>query len=402
LVLDTFLDRVDDAVFAAAVHHLVQSTTTTTAPPVVRNDRIDLLRGLAILLVVIHHLALRIPLGPGPVGALLPKRIIDGFCFHGYEAVFVFFVISGFLITSNALTEWGPLARIGVRAFYSRRFARIVPCLLALLLVLSVLELSGAQDYVIRRPTQSLPGALAAAGGFYLNWYEGRTGYLPGGWDVLWSLSIEEVFYLGFPIACLLLRPQWVLAIALALLGISLPWTHAALAGNEVWQEKAYLPGMAAIATGVLAAMLAAITRPRNPGWNSALGLLGSVGCLAIFFADDFIWTALRDGELLVLTLSTACLLVTFRWGQREQAQTQWRATQWLRGLGRRSYEIYLTHMFVIYALVRAFHASEADMKWGVLCYPVAVLVSWALGSVVDRGLSTPCNRWLRKRFAAQ
>jgi len=372
-----------------------------------RNGRIDLLRGVSILLVVIHHLALRISLGSGPLGAVLPKRVIDGFCFHGYEAVFVFFVLSGFLITSNVLTSCGRLEHINVLEFYGRRFARIVPCLLALLLVLSLLELLGAPDYVIRRPGQSLPGALAAAGGFYLNWYEGHTGYLPGGWDVLWSLSIEEVFYIGFPIACLLLRAQWLLAICLSLLGISLPWTHAALAGNEIWQEKAYLPGMAAIATGVLAAMLAASLRPQRSSWGAALMLLGSVGCGAILFADDVLWRALRDGELLVLTLSTACMAIAFRWQQLQRSadavlpSEPWRATRWICSFGRRSYEIYLTHMFVVYALVRAFHASGSNLNFGILWYPAAVVLSWILGTLVDRGLSAPCNGWLRKRFSA-
>ena len=56
----------------------------------------------------------------------------------------VFFILSGFLITNHALLRWGALARIDARAFYARRFARIVPCLLALVVVLSALDLAGA------------------------------------------------------------------------------------------------------------------------------------------------------------------------------------------------------------------------------------------------------------------
>jgi peptidoglycan/LPS O-acetylase OafA/YrhL len=130
--------------------------------------------------------------------------------------------------------------------------------------------------------------------------------------------------------------------------------------------------------------------------------LLGGIGCLAIVFADDLVWRALRDDEMLVLTLSAACLVIAFRWQQLERPQEPLPGTKWLCGCGRLSYEIYLTHMFIVYALVRWFHQSGADMKWGFLLYPMAVVFSWALGKLVDRGLSTPCNQWLRRRFHAE
>ena len=181
-----------------------------------RNQGIDLLRGFSILLVIVHHIALRIPLKHGWLSQFLPGNLLSAFVYNGYEAVFLFFVISGFLITGNALRRWGSLASIDVRAFYVRRGARILPCLILLMLVLSALHGFGASDYTITREGQSLPRALLAVAGLHLNWYEGTTGYLPGNWDVLWSLSIEEVFYLGFPLACLLIRRKAVLWALLA------------------------------------------------------------------------------------------------------------------------------------------------------------------------------------------
>ncbi|MGH8371080.1 MAG: acyltransferase family protein, partial [Gammaproteobacteria bacterium] len=221
---------------------------------VARNQGIDLLRGLSILLVIFNHIGLRIPLTHTALTSLLPRSLLHTLNYEGYEAVFIFFVISGFLITTNSLRRWHNLQSIDFKAFYARRFARIVPCLLSLVVVLSVLDLLGVQDYVIKHVDQSLHGAIFSALGLYLNWYEGHTGYLPGNWDVLWSLSIEEVFYIGFPIVCLLSRRTWILVPLLVVLAMSLPVTHAMLTGNEVWQEKAYLPGMAAIAMGVLGA----------------------------------------------------------------------------------------------------------------------------------------------------
>ncbi len=205
--------------------------------PTRRNPGIDLLRGLSILFVILNHIGLRIPLKKTALADVLPPWFLSRLNYNGYEAVFVFFVISGFLIAGNALQRWGGLERIDLRAFYARRFARIVPCLLVLVAVLAVLHLLAVPDYTISRPGQSLPGAIWAVIGLHLNWSEGRTGYLPGNWDVLWSLSIEEVFYIGFPLICLLTRRRWVLVSLLTLLALSMPWTHAALHDNEIPSE---------------------------------------------------------------------------------------------------------------------------------------------------------------------
>jgi len=125
-----------------------------------RNTAIDGLRGVCIVLVVLHHLALRIPLHETFLGAYVPRRILNGLGYNGYEAVFVFFVISGFLITWHSMRRWGSLANIDLRGFYVRRVSRILPSLLLLLLVLCALHLAGVSGYVIDGPTQSLGGAL--------------------------------------------------------------------------------------------------------------------------------------------------------------------------------------------------------------------------------------------------
>jgi peptidoglycan/LPS O-acetylase OafA/YrhL len=364
-----------------------------------RNPGIDLLRGLSILLVVLHHIGLRIPLKHGILADYVPVFVLNALNYNGYESVFVFFVISGFLITGNALQRWGSLHRVDAAAFYARRFARIAPCLLALLVVLSVLHVSGVHDYVIQRQGQTLPRALLAALGLHLNWYEGHYGYLPGNWDVLWSLSIEEVFYLGFPLACLLVRRTWMLALMLAVLALSLPWTHAILADNEVWQEKAYLPGMAAIATGVLGALIARRWRPGQAWVTRTWVEAGSLGIAAIYLIEPWLWPTLRDACLLLLTVSVMCVLIGLQWRQGAGAWRPWRGFNWLRSFGRLSYEIYLSHMFVVTATVRLFHLSGADMKWGLLWYVPAVPLCWLLGDVVARVISQPSERWIRARL---
>lgn len=362
----------------------------------VRNQGIDLLRGISILLVILNHIGLRIPLAKTTLVAFVPRRFLSALNFNGYEAVFVFFVISGFLITGNSLRRWPQLERIDLYGFYARRFARIVPCLLLLVLTLSILDLADAPDYVITHANQSLSGAVSAALGLYLNWYEGQTGYLPGNWDVLWSLSIEEVFYIGFPLLCLLSRRRRVLVPLLCVLALSLPVTHALITGNEIWQEKAYLPGMGAIATGVLGALLVARVNvsPRRTGVT--LCAVGTAGLMAILFAGDVVWTALRDGYLLVLTGSVLCLLLGFHWREGQGAVVQWHGLGWLRLFGRYSYEIYLTHMFVVYAAVRLFRGAGSHFGSGYLWYVPILIACAVLGIAVGRIVSTPADRALR------
>jgi peptidoglycan/LPS O-acetylase OafA/YrhL len=88
---------------------------------------IDLLRGLCIVAVVLHHINLRIHFRDSSLGQLLGPAANRALFWNGYYGVRMFFVISGFLITSWALKRWGMLSQLNVRQFYQMRFARIMP-----------------------------------------------------------------------------------------------------------------------------------------------------------------------------------------------------------------------------------------------------------------------------------
>jgi peptidoglycan/LPS O-acetylase OafA/YrhL len=366
---------------------------SATSSALSRNAGIDLLRGVSILLVVLHHVGLRIPLQRTALAEVVPVRVLKALIYNGYESVMMFFVVSGFLIATNVVRRWGSLGSIQPRAFYLRRGARIIPCLGLLVAVLSLLHLAGVRDYVISRAGQSLPRAIASAALLHLNWYEGHTGYLPGGWDVLWSLSIEEAFYLAFPVLCWLLRRDWMLAPPLALLALSLPLARAALRANEVWQEKAYLPGMGAIAAGVLGAILVARV-PRPARWaRFGIGGLGVAGIVLVLFIEDILWPVLGEGTVLLLTTAATFTVVACYWrGDDDQPAVRW-GLGWVRSFGRLSYEIYLTHMFVVFAVLRLWRAWGENLPYGFAWYAVVAPGSWALGWAVSRFISVPCER---------
>ena len=128
-----------------------------------RIDQIDVLRGLSILAVIVHHINLRIRIERTELGAHLPKLVVQDLGWNGYNGVIVFFAVSGFLITSMSLRRWKTLPAIRLREFYRLRFARIAPCLIALLAVLSALHLLGIRWYTIDPQRASLPRSLLAA-----------------------------------------------------------------------------------------------------------------------------------------------------------------------------------------------------------------------------------------------
>jgi len=137
---------------------------------------------------------------------------------------------------------------------------------------------------------------------------------------------------------------------------------------------------------------------PRR-SFATALCLAGWAGLGSILFIEDVLWDALADATLLVLTFSIACLLAGLHWRERLGASRPLPGFGWLRSFGRLSYEIYLTHMFVVYGAVRLFRASGGDISHGWLWYLPAVLLCWLLGATVERYLSAPCERWLRARL---
>jgi len=167
---------------------------------------LDSLRALAVLAVFASHV------GWGPLVG-------------GWIGVGIFFVLSGFLITSILLTEFRRTGTIALRRFYLRRLLRLYPALLAMLgfcaLFAPVFGDGGtAAGYLFT----------AASTGLYLqDFVAGITGQAHGGFLHTWSLAVEEQFYLLWPpVLILALRRRWSIA-ACALGGGLVSWLLLAL-----------------------------------------------------------------------------------------------------------------------------------------------------------------------------
>lgn len=363
-----------------------------------RLDGVDLLRGLAILFVLMNHVNMRLLSADVPYTKALPVQLVSSLVWNGQRGVQIFFAVSGFLITSTTLRRWDSLALVSIRAFYQMRFARIAPLLVVLLAILSALHFAHIRHFVVPQKTGGLGRALLAALTFHVNVLEARRGYLPGNWDILWSLSVEEMFYIFFPLICGLFGRGKLLVTLLVGFVILGPFGRTWLAhGNEVWREYSYLGGMDAISLGCLTAIFIAKRRLTR----SVVATLVSVGTLVVGFSLCFSLTADRWGlsrtglDMTVLAAGT-CMLIA------AAAQARWRSPRLLRPLlklGQRSYEVYLTHMFLVFALFQIFVAIGAPMIGVPALFLVVILLSGFLGEVVARFYSEPANRFLRERW---
>lgn len=361
-----------------------------------RYDVIDLLRGLAILLVVVRHVQLRIPFEKANFLASIPDQILSAIFMSGNEGVRIFFVISGFLITMNSLNRHSDLNNLDARKFYLFRFARIAPCLIALLIILTALHFLGVKGYVISSKF-SYSEALFSAMTFHLNWLEGQKGYLPAAWDVLWSLSVEEVFYLAFPIVCFATRSKRALYFVLIALIFIGPLNRFFLEGNKIWQTKAYLSCMDSIAMGCLVALIShkATLSKLSTNCLSAIGMLIVVFVLMV--KRDSSFNVLGELYLFktLLSVGVGLLLIS---SVRQTMQPFLRNFLSPVALyGRLSYEVYLTHVFVVFSGVALYRKYQVSLDHSLLWLIAIVLISGLLGYIVERFFSKPMNLWIRK-----
>lgn len=363
------------------------------AEPRARRADVQGLRAVAVLMVVAFHADLPVP--------------------GGFTGVDVFFVVSGFVITGLIKREVGSPAGFSLVRFYSRRARRLLPALALLISVVAVLSLvlespAGAQQVTTRT------GVAAALSVANLEIYRSTGGYFDGpaaGNPLLhtWSLSVEEQFYVVFPLILFLLlrfasRAQHrllrlgstvavLLGLALAsyllavylvgggrLPGISLPAQFAFYASpTRGWEF---------VAGAVIALLAGALARvPRYVGL--VLGATGAVLLAAACWRVSDT-SSVPAAAALVPVAGTSALIA----GGTVYASVVTRAlsARWLVALGDMSYSVYLWHWPMIVFARRLFPSSPYAPVAGAA---VGFAVAWWAFHHVENPIRT------RQRAAA-
>lgn len=367
-----------------------------------RNPRIDLLRGLSILLVLLHHFNIAYSLKDTMLSAVFGWDAVHAVVRNGNYGVTMFFVISGYLITTHAQRRWSGLSGINPWAFYGLRIARILPCLVLLLLIVDGLAWAGLAIFQNHAPDGKLVSLWLvnlASLTFWMNVLIGRDGWVNYPLGVLWSLSVEEVFYLSFPLLCLTLRREGRLLGfwgAIILIGPLYRFTHQ---GDEGGFLYAYFACFDGIAIGCCAALLAR----RIPLRGGAATLLQSL-VIALMIVL-YLYRPIGQTHVLGVTamaLGTAVLL----WGaEHRPAGALLRRSRLLRGigwLGRLSYELYLFHLILLGGLRSLWPARAVTGDQKLLLLGIFLVLSAAVSALIARVYAEPLNHRLRRLLSNQ
>ena len=341
---------------------------------------LDGLRGLAVIAVVLYHF----------FPSLLPG---------GYLGVDLFFVLSGFLITSLLVREFRTSGTISLKDFWVRRFRRILPAAVSVLVMCTALVAWIGGDLAVGLRQQFL-GTLF----FVNNWTQIATSqsyFADNEIQVFahyWSLAVEEQFYVFWPLLItgvfLISRrkPRRLPILVAAVLAI----------GSAVAMALIYVPGedptrvyygtdthAFGLLTGAVLSLLMTSTKsdPQADSWAAAgkaesriAGIIGTVALIGygvqLFLMPDDAEITYRGGLFL-----TSVLGVLMVWGvvREYSPMTPLFRTKVMRWFGQRSFSLYLWHWPVIMMLKALFEGNQnSDKSWilGLVAVPISLLLS--------------------------
>jgi peptidoglycan/LPS O-acetylase OafA/YrhL len=284
-----------------------------------RLDSLDGWRTISVALVIIDHLGRW-----SSIGTTDSRFAV--FDSYGHLGVQIFFVISGFVICRGLEKETSGFGQISIAAFYVRRFFRILPPLLFFLVGLLTLWSFGLVDYQISQ----LPRAMT----FTCNIWNGCGGYVA---NHLWSLSVEEQFYLVFPVLFVLLAKKR--KVVLGALWCGFPFAILALGEVRLGALASYLSDFLCIAAGIVCAEYEQEIRRfcrRLPTWTPVASFAALLFLATI--AGPNIWSTLARFFLLPALIALGLVTTV----AQPSAVSRLLSTRWMTAIGRSSYTIYL------------------------------------------------------------
>ena len=339
---------------------------------------LDGLRAIAVLLVVLIHVT----------GTFAPKwreRIVPG----GFIGVDIFFVLSGFLITTLLLQEHRGANRIRIGNFYRATALRLLPVLFVFVAVHTV------YTYAIGINGHNERSALLSVVFYYSNWSSITTVLtMPAGLAHVWSLAVEEQFYLVWPLVLLvILRLRLRVPATLALFALLVAavdinrivqfrhgpsWRYVLLYGRTDTRADSLLIG------ALLAFLSAHGLARRSLGiapWIAAAFL--AVCAMTVHTPSPFLYWG---GFTLIAVAAAVVILATVQgsWGG-----TAFLALPPLRAIGLVSYGVYLWHPLV-FAGVQHFGPDWPLAGKIVVGLGVTAAVTWLSWVVVEK----PALRW--------
>ncbi len=356
-----------------------------------RNPALDGLRGLAVLAVIAYH--------------LWPAQLPGGFL-----GVDLFFVLSGYLITSGLLRNHGRAALRSMGGFWVRRVRRLVPAMLLMLLGATALALAAAPNLPANLRAQWV-GALS----YTSNWMQIANGnsYFsaaqPPYFQHLWSLAVEEQFYVLWPLLLigitLLVGTGRRLIGGILVLGFASSATMAALYDPLQDTSALYFGTWThgfGLFFGSAAAAYAAYRGGGTVRWGRSRGTrqlipLLLIGCMiaGFFLLPDTSAAAYRGGMALFAAAGALLILALQAPGS---AVYRLLSIDYLRWVGHRSYGLYLWHwpLLVLCKLVFPATAPSAAVLCAIPLAFLAAAASWYFVEepILSHGFRATLRSW--------